>query len=263
MSVTQGSATFIASGLTVVSSRPIFDQARGNSWEVVYEGLQASVATYAATLQADGARTSVTNRNDGMAVLTANFVRDPSTSAGDETPFYQWSIVYEESQESLFSAPEAIIEANAYGVGYRNEIEEAVANSQSWAGTTSNPIGAAIQKLLRVGIETRPVQSPFLRRTATYSLTYPGAPYRVSVQGIVYTRSSLVSTFGIVDPLASRIPFDPDSALPDGFVYGWYLAQQEFNYSVTKQGAVQVNETIGFRFGIWNAAPTGALYILT
>lgn len=261
MSLTHGSPSFISSGVTAVSSRPIFDQANGPSWEVRYVGVPSSIQALAVSLNALGARTSIETSN-GQSTLSANWVRDPDAPPSAETPFDRWSILWEESQESLFSDPAAIIEAESYGPAYKSVIESAVRDGEDITlDVGTYPIAHRIQRLLESGIETKPTFHPFLRRMRTYSLSYPGIPQRVNVQGVVYTRASLVSTFGIVDPLLSRIPLDPIQPLPDGFVYGWYLAQQDFQYT-RERGAMKVEENLGWRWGIYNAAPSGALYLL-
>lgn len=268
MSVTQGSPTFGAAGYTLTSSRLVYDQANGPTWELRYEGLQASIETLAASLQSSGARTHVEER-DGVSVLSANYVRDPNQPASSETPFDVWSIQWEEERKSIFAHPAVIREANNLdsenGISaYKTAIEEAVAAGEAnpfSSNVTLYPLSQSVWNLLASGEDTYPEFRPLLRRQRSYSLTYTGTPYRVNVQGIVYTRSSLLSAFGIVDPLASRIPLDPTDALPDGFVYGWYLAQQDFKYTREK-GAMKVEESLGFRWGIYNAASSGALYLL-
>lgn len=261
MSVTQGSSSFSSVGYTLVSARPVVDQANGPSWEVRYVGTPAGITALATSLQSSGARTAIETR-DGQSSLTAYWVRDPDLAAASETAFDRWSIVWEETQESHFADPAAIIEAEAYGPAYRNVIESAVNDGEDITlDSATYPIAHRIQRLLESKIETKPRFHPFLRRQRTYSLSYTGTPYRVNVQGIVYTRASLVSTFGIVDPLLSRIPLDPTETLPTGFVYGWYLAQQDFQYT-RERGAMKVEENMGWRWGIYNAAASGALYLL-
>ncbi len=261
MSVTQGSSTFGSSGYTLVSSRPVYDQANGYTWEVEYHGLPAYIASLASSLQSQGARTTTENR-EGVGVLVAHWVRDPDQAASAEVPFDTWSITSEEASQSLFADPAAIAEAKRYGSGYKSDIEQCVTNAEfTLVNPSSYPIARAIFELLLQGVDSAPRRSPFLRRNRTYSLTYTGTPYRVNSKGIVYTRASLLSEFGIVDPLASRIPLDPTDELTDGFVYGWYLAEEEFRYS-RERGAMKVEETLGFRFGVYNAAATGAIYEL-
>ena len=261
MSVTQGSPSFIANGWTLVSSRPVYDQASGPSWEVVYEGSAAALGTLAGNLQASGART-VLDRQPGISRLSANYVADPDQPASAETASDRWSISWEEDRKSLLSSPVAIAEANTYinVAEYKSRIEAAVRDGEPYPLPEAEfPVGKVIYNLMSAGEETFPVYSPLLRRTRTYSLTYTGAPQQVTTQGIVYTRAALLREFGIVNPLASRIPADPSITLPEGFVWGWYLAQQEFDY-IRERNAVKVNEVLGWRFGKWNAYPAGAAF---
>ena len=260
MSIAQGSSSFVSLGYTLVSSRPVYDQANGPSWEVVYEGGAAALTTLAVNLQSSGART-VLDRQPGISRLSANYVADPDQPASAEVAADRWSILWEEDRQSLLSSPVAIAEAQGYVsvAKYKADIENAVKDGDAFPLEPSSqyPVGQFIYNLLSSNIETYPVYSPLLRRTRTYSLTYTGAPQQVTLQGIVYTRAALLREFGIVNPLASRIPTDPSVALPAGLVWGWYLAQQEFDYT-RERGAVKVAEVLGWRFGKWNAYPQGS-----
>jgi hypothetical protein len=268
MSATQGSAAFNSTGYALVSARSVYDQATGTSWEYVYEGLQANIATLASTLQASGARTVVTPREDGRAQLSANFVRDPTIAATSEVAQEQWSIEWEDERPSIFNHPVVVAEAAILGTdgqsSYQAEIKRAVQDGEAnpfASSLATYPLSQIVWAMLASGDETYPRYRPLLRRVSSYSLTYTGTPHRVDVKGKVYTRASLLSAFGIVSPLADRIPEDPIEAPPSGFVYGWFLAEQSFQY-VRERGAVKVNETLGFRWGTWNAAASGALYQL-
>jgi len=261
MSLSQGSSSFIANGWTLVSSRPVYDQAQGPSWEVIYEGGAAALTTLAINLQASGART-VLDRQPGISRLSANYVADPDQPASAEVASDRWSISWEEERQSLLSSPVAIAEAQGYVsvAQYKSDIEAAVKDGEAFPlDPLQYPVANVIYNLMSAGSETFPVYTPLLRRTRTYSLTYTGSPQQVTTQGIVYTRAALLREFGIVNPLASRIPADPSVTLPDGLVWGWYLAQQEFDY-IRERNAVKVNEVLGWRFGKWNAYPAGAAF---
>jgi len=261
MSLSQGSSSFLSLGYTLVSSRPVYDQAQGPSWEVIYEGGADALTTLAGTLQSNGART-VLDRQPGVSRLSANYVKDPDTAASAEVASDRWSISWEEDRQSLWSSPVTIAEAQGYTsvAQYKSDIEAAVRDGEAYPlSATEYPVGQVIYNNLSANQETYPVYSPLLRRTRTYSLTYTGAPQQVTLQGLVYTRAALLRDFSIVDPLASRIPTDPSVTLPDGMVWGWYLAQQEFDY-VRERNAVKVNEVLGWRFGKYNATPAGAAY---
>lgn len=259
MSVAQGSSDFSATGYTLVSSRPIYDQANGFTYEAVYEGLPAYIATLALNLQSGGARTSIDNQG-GVSRLVAVYTRDPSEPTSAEVPFDRWSITVEEERKSLFSSPSVIAEAQLYTnpAEYKSKIEDAARGGE--ALTLSRdvyPLAYEVLELLTQGEETYPIFHPFLRRTREYSLTYTGTPWQVSLQGFVYTRAALIREFGIVPPLSSRIPLDPSIALPSGFAWGWYLAQQDFEY-IRDRGGIKATETIGWRHGKWSAKPSGS-----
>lgn len=259
MSSTQGSSSFASFGYTLVSSRPIYDQANGFTYEVVYDGLPSSISSLAASLQSDGARTTIENQG-GTARLVAVYTRNPNESASSEVPFDRWSITVEEERKSLFSSPSVIAEAQLYTnpAEYKSLIEDAARGGE--ALTLSRdvyPLAYEVLELLTQGEETYPVFHPFLRRTREYSLTYTGTPWQVSLQGFVYTRAALIREFGIVAPLSSRIPLDPSITLPDGFAWGWYLAQQDFEY-VRDRGGIKATETLGWRHGKWSARPSGS-----
>ncbi len=259
MSSTQGSSGFASAGYAIVSTRPIYDQANGFTYEVVYEGLPSSISSLASTLQSGGARTSIENQG-GLARLTAVYTRDPNESTSAEVPFDRWSITVEEERKSLFSSPSVMAEARAYGVPaeYKSKIEDAASGgAELTLSRDVYPLAYDVVELLTQGEDTYPIFHPFLRRTREYSLTYTGAPYQVSLQGFVYTRAALLREFNIVPPLASRIPLDPSVALPDGFVWGWYLAQQDSDY-IRDRGGVKVSEILGWRHGKWNARPSGS-----
>jgi len=254
---THGSPTF--SGVTLTGSRPIYDQANGPVWEYSYEGTEAGIAAQAAIAQAAGARTVVDSSNP-INRLVATYVRDPNASASAETPTDVYSIDWEENQVSLFSSPRAIEEAASYvsTAQYKSDIADAAQAGDAFPlDQTTYPAGFYIYSLLSQGIDTFPVSSPFLRRNRTYSLTYTGTPYRVTYGAIVYTRAALIAELGIVSPLTERIPLDPVETLPTGFAWGWYLAQQSYSYQ-RERGGVKVTETLGFRFGKWNAWPASS-----
>jgi len=256
---TQGSPSFLASGITLVSTRPVFDQGNGNTWEYTYEGTAAGIATQAADMQAAGARTTVDNSGP-VSRLVASFVRDPTQPAAAETTFDTWSISQEEYQVSLFSMDRAVEEAQGYvsKAQYRSDIEEAARGGEAYPlDQTQYPVGWYIYNLLSQGIDTYPRGMPVLNRNRTYSLTYTGTPHRVVTQGLVYTRAALLRDFGIISPLSERIPLDPAETLPEGFVWGWYLSRQDFSYQ-RERSALKVTENLGWRFGNWNAWPEGS-----
>jgi hypothetical protein len=256
---THGSATFASSGVTQGSARLVFDQRGGNTWEYTYEGTATGIAAQAAALQAAGARTSIDNSGP-IHRLVASFVRDPNESTSAEVAFDVWNIENEEYQVSVFATTRAIEEAGSYTnrALYRSDIEEAVRNGEAYPLSASEfPVGQYIYNLLTQGIDTQPQKLPVISRNRTYSLTYTGTPHRVTVTPVVYTRAALIADFGIVSPLLDRIPPDPSITLPEGFVWGWYLARESFSYQI-ERGALKVTENLGWRFGAWNAWPAGS-----
>ena len=256
---THGSPSFVASGVTLVSTRPVFDQGNGNTWEYTYEGTSSGIASQAADMQSAGARTTVDNSGP-ISRLVASFVRDPNESASAEVPFDVWNISNEEYQVSVFATTRAIEEAGVYTsrAQYRSDIEEAVRAGEPYPlSTTEYPAGEYIYNLLSQGIDTQPQKLPVLSRSRTYSLSYTGTPHRVTVSPVVYTRTALVRDFGIVSPLADRIPLDPSTTLPTGFVWGWYLVREDFSYQ-RERSALKVTENLGWRFGAWNAFPASS-----
>lgn len=259
MSKTQGSSSFSSLGYTQTASRPAFNERDGQTWQIEYEGTRGAIASLAASLQSTGAKTDITT-TDGLSRLVASWARDPSVSPASETPWDRWGITVEEERISLFSSPLAIAEASAYinPAQYRSDIEEAArAGDEFPLDITQYPIGHVIYSLLTQGEETYSDFHPVARRTRTYTTAYPGAPWQVALQGFVYTRAAFVREFGIVEPLLSRIPFDPPVALPQGFVWGWRLASQDFDYTVFN-GSLRVTETLTWRHGKYNAFPSGA-----
>lgn len=258
-STTQGSSSFGSAGYTLVSSRPAFDQAAGQTWQSVYRGIPSSISALDTTLRTSGARTSI-ETSDGLSTLTASWARDPAVDPSAEVPWDRWGISVEEERVSLFSSPLAIAEASGFVniAQYRSDIEEAARAGDDFPlDVGTYPIGHVIYSLLTQGEETYSEFRPLLRRTRTYTTAYPGAPWQVGLQGYVYTRAALVREFGIVEPLLSRIPFDPSITLPSGFVWGWRLASQDFDYVVDK-GALKATETLSWRHGKYNAFPSGA-----
>lgn len=258
-SITQGSSSFGSAGYTLISVSPAYDQARGTTWQNVYHGIPSSIAALATSLQGTGARTDITTA-DGLSRLTASWARDPSVDPSAEVPWDRWGISVEEERVSLFSSPLAMAEANGYVnvAQYRTDIEEAARGGDEFPlDVGSYPVGRIIYNLLTQGEETYSVERPVLRRTRTYTTAYPGAPWQVGLQGYVYTRAALVREFGIVEPLLSRIPLDPSVTLPDGFVWGWRLVSQDFDYTVEKS-ALKAVETLSWRHGKYNAFPSGA-----
>jgi len=256
---THGSSTFSVSGVTQGVARLVFDQRGGNTWEYTYEGTPSGIAAQAAALQAEGARTSIDNSGP-IHRLVASFVRDPNESASAEVPFDTWNISNEEYQVSVFATTRAIEEAGTYinRAQYRSDIEEAVRAGDPYPlSTTEFPVGQYIYNLLSQGIDTQPQKLPVLSRSRTYSLSYTGTPHRVTVSPVVYTRAALVRDFGIVSPLADRIPLDPSTTLPTGFVWGWYLVREDFSYQ-RERSALKVTENLGWRFGAWNAFPASS-----
>lgn len=254
---THGSPTF--SGVTLTGARLISDQANGPVWEYTYEGTQSAIATQAGISQSAGART-VIDDSSPINRLVATYVRDPNASVGSETPTDVFSIDWEENQVSLFSSPRAIEEAAGYVsvAQYKSDIMDAAQAGDAFPlDQASYPVAFYLYNLIAQGIDTFPVSSPFLRRNRTYSLTYTGTPYRVTYGAIVYTRAALITLLGITSPLTERIPLDPEETLPEGFVWGWYLAQQSYSYQ-RERGGVKVTETLGFRFGKWNAWPSSS-----
>jgi len=256
---THGSSTFAVSGVTQGTARLVFDQKGGNTWEYTYEGTAAGITAQAATLQAIGARTNI-DASGPVNRLTASFVRDPNESASSEVPFDVWNIGNEEYQVSVFATTRAILEAGTYvnRAQYRSDIEEAVRGGEDYPlDAATYPAGRYIYNLLTQGIDTQPQKLPALSRSRTYSLSYTGTPHRVTVEPVVYTRAALVRDFGIVSPLADRIPLDPSTTLPEGFVWGWYLSREDFSYQI-ERGALKVTENLGWRFGAWNAWPASS-----
>lgn len=257
---THGSPEFTASQVTALPGpRVIFDQSGTPSWEYQYEGTAAGIAAQAITAQAAGART-VIDASGPINRLTATWVRNPVDSISSEVPNDVWSIDMEENLYSLFQSPRAIEEAGRYVnvAQYKSDIMEAAQAGDDFPlSQTEYPVGWYIYNLLSQGIDTAPVKSPVLRRNRTYSLTYADTPRRITYDALVYTRSALLSAFGIVSPLADRIPLDPAETLPEGFVWGWYLAQESYTYA-RERGGVKVQESLSFRFGKWNAWPAGS-----
>lgn len=259
MSTTQGSANFNAFGYTQTASRPAFNERDGQTWQVEYEGTHSAIATLASSLQTAGGRVSI-DRREGRSRLVVDWAKDPTQPASAEVPWDRWRMDVMEERVSLFSSPLAVAEASVYvnPAQYRSDIEEAARGGEAFPLSDAEfPVGRIIYNLLTQGQETFPVNHPTLSRTRTYTTSYPGQKWQVSLQGLVYTRAALLREFGIVDPLASRIPFDPSVALPDGFVWGWCLTAQNFEY-ILERGAMKVTETISFRHDRYNAYPSGA-----
>jgi hypothetical protein len=259
MSTTQGSSSFSSLGYTQTASRPAFNERDGQTWQIEYEGTHSAIASLASSLQSAGGRVAI-DKGEGRSRLTVDWAKDPTQPASAEVPWDRWRMDVEEERVSLFNSPLAVAEANAYVnvAQYRTDIEEAAKGGDAFPlSETDYPVGRVIYNLLTQGVETWPIQHPTLSRTRTYTTAYPGEKWQVSLQGFVYTRAALLRVFGIVDPLASRIPFDPSVALPVGFVWGWYLTAQNFEYTV-ERGAMKVTETISFRHGRYNAYPSGA-----
>lgn len=259
MSSTQGSSNFNSLGYTQTASRPAFNERDGQTWQIEYEGTHTAIASLAASLQSAGGRVAIDKR-EGRSRLTVDWAKDPTQPASAEVPWDRWRMDVEEERVSLFNSPLAVAEANVYvnPAQYRTDIEEAAKSGEAFPLSESDyPVGRIIYNLLTQGEETFPRFHPTLSRVRTYTTAYPGDKWQVSLQGLVYTRAALLREYGIVDPLASRIPLDPSVALPVGFVWGWYLTAQNLEY-VIERGAMKVTETISFRHGRYNAYPSGA-----
>lgn len=258
-STTQGSSSFVSLGYTQTDSRPAYNDRDGQTWEIEYEGTHSAISSLASSLNGAGARTNISKR-DGKSRLVASWARNPNEPASSEVAWDRWSLDIEEERVSLFASPLAVIEAQSYinVAQYRTDIEEAAKSGEAFPLSASEyPVGHVIYSLLTQGEETFPEYHPLLTRTRTYTTAYPGAKWQVSLQGLVYTRAALLREFGIVDPLASRIPLDPSVVLPSGFVWGWNLSAQRFEY-VVERGAMKVVENLSWRHGRYNAYPSGA-----
>ena len=229
-SYTHGSEQFLATGITFVGSRPTVDPANGPTFEYVYEGTPSAISALLGTLSASGARASI-DQTGPIHRLTASFVRDPTQPVASESPFDVWSILSQQYQRSIFSIPAAVAEAQRYinPAQYRTDIEDAARAGEGYPLDLTNfPVGNYLHMLLSMGIDTQPEHRPMLRRQRSYSLTYIGQPQAIDTNGLVYTREAIIRLFGPSAATAARIPANPITPPPTGFVWGWYLSIQQF-----------------------------------
>jgi len=236
------------------------------AWTVTYEGTAASLTSLAATLQSQGARTSLSTPAGGFSTLTVQWSKDPTVADSAEVANDVWSLNGEPYQVSIFSLPAIRAEAQEYGnvADYRRSIDDAVNAGEDFPLDASTyPLGLAAYKLLTSGTEYFELTRPSLSRTRTYSLTYTGARTSFSPYQFVYTRASLISTFAVPSSTQVQIPADPTETPPAGMTWGWRLKGQSYNYTREKLGT-KVEEVLEWDFAAWFTSPVygQSLYVL-
>ena len=272
-----GSGSFASLGYTLTGQMPGFDPQGGVSWVQTYTGLSASLSALAATVQAQGARTSISIPDGGFSTLTVTWSRDPNEPTSSEVPQEVWDFGQNPYQISIFNAPAVALEAERYNLAasttpgpgidaeyealIRQAAEEGVPNP---IDNPAYPLSTAVHRLLSQGVEYWDSTRPTLQRTRSYSLTWTGSPQQITPYQRVYTRASLIAGFAIPSDVQSLIPTDPAETPPTGTIWGWRLSSASRSLTREKNGT-RVQEVLNWDFAAWYASPTygAGLYLLT
>jgi len=265
-----GSGSFASLGYTLTGQMPGFDPQGGVSWVQTYTGLTASLSALAATVQAQGARTSISIPDGGFSTLTVTWSRDPNEPTSSEVPQEVWDFGQNPYQISIFNAPAVALEAerfNATAAGFEYEAllrDAAEAGETSPIDNPSFPLAPAVHRLLSQGVEYWDSTRPTLQRTRSYSLTWTGSPQQITPYQRVYTRASLIASFAIPSDVQSLIPTDPLETPPTGTIWGWRLSSASRSLTREKNGT-RVQEVLNWDFAAWYASPAygAGLYLLT
>jgi hypothetical protein len=272
-----GSGSFASLGYTLTGQMPGFDPQGGVSWVQTYTGLTASLSALAATVQAQGARTSISIPDGGFSTLTVTWSRDPNEPTSSEVPQEVWDFGQNPYQISIFNAPAVALEAERYnlaasttpGPGIDAEYEALIrqAAEEGDPNPITNPaypLAAAVHRLLSQGVEYWDSTRPTLQRTRSYSLTWTGSPQQITPYQRVYTRASLIAGFSIPSDVQSLIPTDPLETPPTGTIWGWRLSSASRSLTREKNGT-RVQEVLNWDFAAWYASPTygAGLYLLS
>jgi len=271
-----GSGSFASLGYTLTGQMPGFDPQGGVSWVQTYTGLTAQLSALAATVQAQGARTSISIPDGGFSTLTVTWSRDPNEPTSSEVPQEVWDFGQNPYQISIFNAPAVALEAERFnaiaaaspgtteGVEYEAVIRQAVEDGTPQTFNPEYPLAFVVHRLLSQGVEYWDSTRPTLQRTRSYSLTWTGSPQQITPYQRVYTRASLIAGFAIPADVQSLIPTDPLETPPTGTIWGWRLSSASRSLTREKNGT-RVQEVLNWDFAAWYASPTygAGLYLLS
>jgi hypothetical protein len=146
-------------------------------------------------------------------------------SDSDEAAQDRWTFDKDFPQISIFALPWVAAEAAKYvsKAQYRKDLEDAVKNGKdNPLDVTQFPLSIGVYEDLSRGTEAYEVERVILRRTRTYSFTFPD---KIVLQPlpVVYSEKTLVATFKIPASIQAQMPDPPaDVTLtPSGTRWAW------------------------------------------
>jgi hypothetical protein len=230
----------------LVGFSPTVDPDGRGTWDYVYEGTSAGIASVAAIMSAAGARINA-SYDSGTSKLSASFPFYPGADPSDtgalptaEVPTDRYSIRFGAAQVSLFALPKATNEAAAApGISTIAEYKKIITDHVNDGTAITDrfdiavtPFAFVIYRLLSHGIESINVDRPTLRRHRTYSYAY-AERRTITFNQYVYTTSRLLTTFSIPADVASILPVDPSGTgeTPASCTWGWRISDQDLEYN--------------------------------
>lgn len=237
MSGFQGDSSFISSGYVAVSSGWVRDPQSGVRFEQRYEGTAAGIGALALTLVSQGASVRYDDTGPGKKTLVASWGRDPNEPESAEVPTDRWELELAPYQIAIWRHPDVVRESLGLSggqsfdngpSGYRRKLLDAVAEGGQCPFTT--PVALQVFDLLTKGTEYWETQRPIIRRQRTYTPSYTDRAI-LTPTSLVYSRSSLISTFSPPAIFQGQIPVDPTEETPTRTQWGWRLTQRSCAYT--------------------------------
>lgn len=214
-----------------------------------YKGRAVEIYAQEANLRATGWATYIAQEG-AIHTLTATFGGQADEV---ENPSEQWSWNTEQISRDIFSHPVVAAEAMTYvsprPAQYRNDIEQAVANSEPCPMSEPNfPAAQKVYELISRGITGYEVEFFVLRRQRNYSNVYPSRQ-QMDANSKLYTTSKLIDLFGVPNIVQAALPATP-SVVYNGAAWTW----RRRDFSAEFDGANRITETVSWVFANWSTA---------
>lgn len=269
----QASSAFNYRGWALTRRQITSQDSAGYSYEIMYEGLAHNVTSLASALIAKGAKITL-DVGAGKSTLRALFAYDPGTFGDDpttgdpsssEVPTSVFELSYEPVQVSVFNHPFAIKESANYvnASQYKADLEGAIKDGKDFPLNKDQfPFAVYIwENYLTRGIEYWESHRPVVTWNVSYTEAYNArvTPNKIAYTSTVYTRSKLISLFGLPANFSLRVPSDPTSSelpLPPKCVWGWRWSGYHVGYD---RQTNRISENYVFQFNAW---PTGLYEIV-